>query len=374
MANIKIPYLCGGTFLSQILRARPQLTSSGDHMKCQKEKHSEQETFRRLVSIFQLSDFLGGTSLKPYTSRYKSCKNSLTAYTQFCDSDLRLAFDNAVKEGNPKVLNMMAEFVGEFINVEEKGEQLVRCLLGIIENDETILPQDEFFIENGKSVTKKKLDIMNSFTIEFFLLGVWHYIIMNRSEKNENGADTYKSWYPGKDGYRGTVGNDISRSITVKTIPAFLLNNESKNEILISKTNQLNTIEELYSETDRLLLQEFTTDYDELVMKCIGINFIDVIIDEPICEKITSLYNNKWCTKADEFESLSLKPYVWALLNHLNELCNTLQPCAPYVCSPSLRQIKIKLRNLYVKLHPSDHANIFLYDAIYDDWSLGEDY
>ena len=65
MDNKTTPYLCGGTFLTQILRARKDLASSTEHTNGQKESLSEQETFRRLISIYQLSNFYGGTSLKP---------------------------------------------------------------------------------------------------------------------------------------------------------------------------------------------------------------------------------------------------------------------------------------------------------------------
>lgn len=219
MKNGAIPYLCGGTFLCQVLRARNDLATAAEHVKSKKENLSEQETFRRLISIYQLKDFYSDTSLKTYTSVYKSCKKSLTAYAQFTDSDLRLAFDSAVRAKDSLALWMMGDFVGEFINVKDKGVQLVRCLLGMIKDDESILPHDRFFILNGESVTKAELATMDDFVIEPFLLGVWHYIIMRRADKNEKGAYTYQSWYVGRNDYRGNVGNDINRNIIVKSIP-----------------------------------------------------------------------------------------------------------------------------------------------------------
>ena len=220
MKNGAIPYLCGGTFLCQVLRARNDLATATDYMKSKKENLSEQETFRRLISIYQLKDFYSDTSLKTYTSEYKSCKKSLTAYARFTDSDLRLAFDSAVRAKNSLALWMMGDFVGEFINVKDKGVQLVRCLLGLIKDDDSILPHECFFILSGESVTKAELSTMDHFAIEPFLLGVWHYIIMRRADKNENGAYTYQSWYVGRNDYRGNVGNDISRNIIVKSVPS----------------------------------------------------------------------------------------------------------------------------------------------------------
>lgn len=118
---------------------------------------------------------------------------------------------------NSTALNMMIEFVDEFIDVKNKGEQLIRCLLGLINDDVSILETDQFYI-NGSLVMKKDLTSLETFIIEPFLLGVWHYIIMYRAECNEKGAATYNSWYSNKKGYRGTIGNNINRSITVKLV------------------------------------------------------------------------------------------------------------------------------------------------------------
>lgn len=218
MTKKTIPYLCGGTFLCQLLRARKPLVTANEHMNNVKESISEQETLRWLISIYQLSGFYGGASLKTYTSKYKSCKESLIAYAQFGDNDLRLAFDAAVKSANSVALQMMSDFVREFIDVENKGEQLVRCILGVIKDDNSVLSYDELYVENGRSVKKAELAEMSDFTIETFLLGIWHYIIMKRADKNEYGADTYSSWYAGRGTYRGTIGSDITRKIMVKSI------------------------------------------------------------------------------------------------------------------------------------------------------------
>ena len=219
MDNKTTPYLCGGTFLTQILRARKDLASSTEHTNGQKESLSEQETFRRLISIYQLSNFYGGTSLKPYTSKYKSCTDSLAAYGQFSDNDRHRTFDEDVKSDDSISLRMMSEFVQEFLN-PSLWLQLVRCLLDMIETDKDIQEDDEFFITTDATAVKAK-DIHNvdHFYIEPFLLGVWHFIIMNRADDNEKGSDTYKEWYPSKNIYRGNVGNGITRKITVTSLP-----------------------------------------------------------------------------------------------------------------------------------------------------------
>lgn len=130
----------------------------------------------------------------------------------------------------------------------------------------------------------------------------------------------------------------------------------------------------LFSEADMVLLQEFSNDYDEIILKCISQNYFDYLLDKSIFIRLFELYKNKWIIKTNEFENLSLKSYIWGMLSSLNELCNALNPDAPPVKRPTLRKTREKIRNLYVKLHPEQYANNFLYDAILDDWNCGEDY
>ena len=60
MTKDAIPYLCGGTFLAQVIRARANRKMSTDYTEGQKESLTENETFRRLISIFRLKDFYSG--------------------------------------------------------------------------------------------------------------------------------------------------------------------------------------------------------------------------------------------------------------------------------------------------------------------------
>ena len=172
------------------------------------------------MSIYKLDEIPAdaGDSIKTYTSDFKSCRKSLHIFTGFTDSDCRMKFDRDVQSGSSKALYMMAKFISECIDVPKRGEQLVRCLLGMIKDDNTIKATDEFYILPGGSPTAKQtIGSMNKIYIEPFLLGVWHFVIMNRAEKNELGAETYKTWYPKRDDYRGTVGSDITMAIDVKS-------------------------------------------------------------------------------------------------------------------------------------------------------------
>ena len=179
-----------------------------------------------------MKDFMNCSSLKTYTSQFKTCTNSLEAFTSFSDADMKWSFDKDVKSSDSSALILMSEFVQEFTD-PDKYIQLTRCLLGMIKSDHTIKSDTPFYIfENGAFVTKEKLIEMESFVIEPFLLGIWHFIIMRRSDCNERGAATYQQWYPNRGKYAGTVSDCITQEIFVESIPKAAEDNnfEDKNQ------------------------------------------------------------------------------------------------------------------------------------------------
>ena len=121
-----------------------------------------------------------------------------------------------------------------------------------------------------------------------------------------------------------------------------------------------------------MLLQEFNTDYDDIMIVMIGENYGTSLLDMTLPIKITDLYTTMWYTKAEKFTDLTLKlkANVYALLGELNQLSNSLMVggTEPFF----IRQTRIKIRNLFVKLHPNSFSVEFPYDAFIDDWGDGE--
>lgn len=124
-----------------------------------------------------------------------------------------------------------------------------------------------------------------------------------------------------------------------------------------------------YTSEDNSLLQEFTADYDEIMVVLIGENYAEALIDMTLPNKIKDLYENKWISKADSFTDPSLKSHVFALLGELNNISNSFLIDSS---TTSLGSGRAKIRNLYVKLHPDQFAGAFPYDAFIDDWDDGE--
>lgn len=127
-----------------------------------------------------------------------------------------------------------------------------------------------------------------------------------------------------------------------------------------------------YSSEDVLLLEEFTADYDEIMVTLIEENYASSLIDMTLPCKIKDLYETKWMSKADTFADPSLKSYVFGLLGELNNISNSF--LGSDSATPFLGNSRTKIRNLYVKLHPDQFAGTFPYDAFIDDWDDGEYY
>lgn len=125
-----------------------------------------------------------------------------------------------------------------------------------------------------------------------------------------------------------------------------------------------------YSSEDKMLLQEFTSDYDKIMLTIIGENYGASLIDMTLPCKIQYLYKSKWSSRADAFLDPTLKSYVFELLGELNTLSNSFLADNPKL--PFIKSIRTKIRNLYVKLHPDLFAEAFPYAAFIDDWDDGE--
>lgn len=125
-----------------------------------------------------------------------------------------------------------------------------------------------------------------------------------------------------------------------------------------------------YSSEDKILLQEFTSDYDEIMLTLIGENYGASLIDMELPQKVKDLYTTKWSSKADSFLDPSLKSYIYGLLGELNNISNSFLDGSS--ATPFLGSARTKIRNLYVKLHPDQFAGAFPYDAFIDDWNDGE--
>lgn len=214
MTNNDIPRLCGGTFFTLVLQALKPRMKAREHYKGDSDGLSDPEVFVGLLKIIN-PDYREPQkgALKGKTNDYKACKISKGEYLPFDDAAVIQEFDNRIRANYEVVLHDMDAFVGRFIDtatVAKKDVRLVKALLDLIEKDEKIGTEVEFYIQkDGNKIKKAAFRDLSTVCFSAFLLGVWHYVVMHWDENCE-GKYTYDRLCPPagrrKRDYKGVLG------------------------------------------------------------------------------------------------------------------------------------------------------------------------
>ena len=217
------PRLCGGTFFTLVLQALRQRMKAREHYSGDSDGLSDPEVLVGLIKVIN-PDYTdpGKENLKGTANNYKACKISNSTYLPFDDEQVISAFDSKVKTAYQSVLNRMIGFVNDFLDMSEtvhKDVNLVRAIVDLIQQDQTIMAGDEFFIgQNGEKKKKAALGDLKEVCLPSFLLGVWHYIVVNRKD-NGIGKATYDVWCPSAGGgqrkYIAHMGKGLLESLTI---------------------------------------------------------------------------------------------------------------------------------------------------------------
>lgn len=162
---------------------------------------SDPETMTAFIKVMS-PDFTvpAGGTFKENTSSYKNCRKNCGTYLPFViDSAEVRAFDECVCGNYGAALSNMASFTNSFLEVEtsaKKDEYLVKALAEIIKDDEGIPSNAVFYINaDGSSSTKVQLLAATEICLQAFLIGVWHYVLLNRTD-NTQGRSTIVNWKP----------------------------------------------------------------------------------------------------------------------------------------------------------------------------------
>lgn len=157
-------------------------------------------------------------TLKSLNSNLINCKKELFNFKFLMPEkeEIKAAFIEDVQSDTPTALAFMTEFVQYCID-ENKCRQMVDELLRAIRDDKDIADDTEFYIfGNGKSTSKREMvDKQFNFTADCFLLGVWHFLIRERSESNRIGRDTLVDWYgTSTETYgKSQIGTELRRNV-----------------------------------------------------------------------------------------------------------------------------------------------------------------
>lgn len=238
MAHSTHPVLCGGTYFALVLEARAQRTSRRSRYEGEKDGLSQTDTLAGLGRVVY-PEYDPPKNKRTFTTNvnaYKSCTDD-GGNLSFLFQEAATAFDERVRKDYPKALQAMCSFVDRFLEVGtsiKKEERLVNALLELIETDAGIDDNQEFFIcSDGKGVTKSTLRLMSDFALQPLLLGVWHFVVVNRQD-NKSGKNTFEAWCPPRGGaerkYEGNMGDGIIRKINVEVLTASTDESVAKDE------------------------------------------------------------------------------------------------------------------------------------------------
>ena len=228
MTNKEYPRLCGGTFMTLVLQALLQRKKAREHYKGESDKLNDPDVLVGLITVIN-PDYKdpGKAVLKTKANDYKSCKLSTGQYLPFGDKLAIEVFDQRVRTNYLAARNDMCIFVDSFMETGtklQKDVRLVKALIDLIEQDDSINDSVEFMVgENGDAVRKDQLRNQKRVCLPSFLLGIWHFIVVNR-KNNKVGQLTYDTWCPENGGgareYEGSMGEDISIELDVYTLKA----------------------------------------------------------------------------------------------------------------------------------------------------------
>lgn len=198
--NNEHPRLCGGTFMTLVLQALRQRKKAREHYKGESDKLNDPDVLVGLITVIN-PDYKdpGKAVLKTKANDYKSCKLSKGQYLPFGEKLTIDVFDQRVRNDFLVARHDMCIFVHSFIETGtklQKDIRLVKALIDLIKQDESIDDSTEFLIgENGGAIRKDRLLNLKRVCLPSFLLGVWHFIVINR-KNNKVGQLTYDTWCP----------------------------------------------------------------------------------------------------------------------------------------------------------------------------------
>ena len=134
-----------------------------------------------------------GRTFEGDTSDYRACKVAYGENLPFDDEVEIRAFDNRVKTQYIAMQKEMDEYIDSFLRTDsdERMKWLIQALLILLEKDQLIAPDTLFFLSSTPT-TKADLLSQDHYCLSSLLLGLWHFIVMNRPD-NETGRPTFEA-------------------------------------------------------------------------------------------------------------------------------------------------------------------------------------
>ena len=194
------PRLCGGTFFCLLVQFKRQRVSARNTANKKSDGLSEPKMLADLIHVADPSyERPEENVFKSHASRYKSCSISSNTYLPFDKQDFVNRFDKAIKENYDEVILSMEAFCNFYLvssSSTPPNPSLFNALVNLIAEDKSIADTDNVCIQpNGSFLNKLGISSLSRVQYQPFLLGIWHFIVVNRPN-NIIGKETYNSWYP----------------------------------------------------------------------------------------------------------------------------------------------------------------------------------
>lgn len=204
MTDKTVPYLCGGIFFSLLNEINIHGTERHSlYTKGNNEGSTAPKLMRRLYYVIAGHELLvNKDSLASYVSRYRHCVDDGGKKIPFSSEPLMQGFGDLVRNDYPESIRRMKQLAKDCLDINNTGniKWIVKVILQIVRDDNTIDDSTEFFIlKNSQPVSKKAMLLLDQFDFYPFLIGVLHYIITKPTE-NKKGQATYEKLFPNQPG------------------------------------------------------------------------------------------------------------------------------------------------------------------------------
>ena len=191
------PRLYGGTFYLILTGAMKPGPSNSEIHEGVKKKYRIMDLLKGLLRLVNPSfNEIDENTFATQSAKYKAGNLSNGDSWPLEDSDLLDAYDKKVRSNYSSALFDMHKYVDTYLrsDLDPKMNALINRLFALVNDDETLKNVHFYTREDGQPESREDLLKRNDICLDSLLLGLWHYILINRPENSCQ--DTYTYWAP----------------------------------------------------------------------------------------------------------------------------------------------------------------------------------
>ena len=179
------PYLCGSFFYGLLLHVKSDGVRPREHQQGIKDTVNSGDIFWGLSSFLDTDAPFPPSEFCSKFQKGKAPKHSV--FFKIDDDYLVTAFDHRVRRQYEKELERMHNNVVSCLKDSDEARiWLAQTLLRIIHDDDSLNGKEYYCQEDGSLISRDDLLKQSSICLEALLLGVWHFLIINRKERDDS--------------------------------------------------------------------------------------------------------------------------------------------------------------------------------------------